>query len=73
MSLIYLNDVFLRKAVTGAALNTFLNVLLIFYICKCLIIISLVFGTVGLYVTETGTHLGFLEGRRLNFEIGANV
>ena len=73
MSLIYLNDVFLRKAVSGAALNTFLNVLLIFYICKCLIIISLVFGTVGLYVTETGTHLGFLEGRGLNFEIGANV
>ena len=72
MPLIYLNDVFLRKAVTGAALNTFLNVLLIFYICKCLII-SLVFGTVGLYVTETGTHLGFLEGRGLNFEIGANV
>ena len=65
--------VFLRKAVTGAALNTFSNVLLIFYICKCLIIIYLVFGTVGLYVTKTGAHLGFLEGRGLNFEIGANV
>ena len=73
MSLIYLNDVFLRKAVTGAALNTFPNVLLIFFICKCLLIISLVFGKVGLYVTETGAHLGFLEGRGLNFEIGANV
>ena len=69
----YLNDVFLRNTVTGAASNTFLNVLLIFYICKCLIIISLVFGTVGLYVTETGAHLGFLEGRGLNFENGANV
>ena len=69
----YLNDVFLRNTVTGAASNTFSNVLLIFYICKCLIIISLVFGTVGLYVTETGAHLGFLEGRGLNFEIGANV
>ena len=73
MPLIYLNDVFLRKAVTGAALNTFPNVLLIFHMCHCLLIISLVFGKVGLYVTETGAHLGFLEGRGLNFEIGANV
>ena len=73
MQLIYLNDLFLRKAVTGAALNTFPNVLLIFHMCHCLLIISLVFGKVGLYATETGVHLGFLEGRGLNFEIGANV
>ena len=73
MQLIYLNDVFLRKAVTGAALNTFPNVLLIFHMCQCLLIISLVFGKVGLYFTETGVHLGFSEGRGLNFEIGANV
>ena len=73
MQLIYLNDVFLRKAETGAALNAFPNVLLIFHMCQCVLIISLVFGKVGLYVTETGVHLGFLEGRGLNFEIGANV
>ena len=52
--MIYFNDVFLRKAVTDAALNTFLNVLLIFNICHCLLIISLIFGKVGLYVTENG-------------------
>ena len=58
---------------TGAALNTFPNVLLIFHMCQCLLIISLVFGKVGLYVTETGVHLGFLEGMGLNFEIRASV
>ena len=52
--MICLNDVFLRKAMTGVALNTFPNVLLIFNICQCLLIISLIFGKVGLYVTENG-------------------
>ena len=51
--MIYLNDVFLRKAMTGVALNTFLNVLLI-NICQSLLIISLIFGKAGLYVTENG-------------------
>ena len=48
------NDVFLRKAMTGVALNTFPNVLLIFNICQCLLMISLIFGKIGLYVTENG-------------------
>ena len=52
--MISLNDVFLRKAITGVALNTFANVLLIFNICQCLLIISLIFGKIGLYVTENG-------------------
>ena len=52
--MICLNDVFLRKAMTGVALNTFPNVLLIFNICQCLLIIYLMFGKVGLYVTENG-------------------
>ena len=41
------------KAMTGVALNTLPNVLLIFNICQCLII-SLIFGKVGLYVTKNG-------------------
>ena len=49
-----LNDVFLRKSMTGVALITFPNVLLIFNICQCLLIISLIFGNVLLYVTENG-------------------
>ena len=35
----------------GFGLNTFPNVLLIFNICYCLIIISLIFGEVLIYVT----------------------
>ena len=38
----------------GVALNIFPNVLLIFNICQCLLIISLIFGKVALYVTENG-------------------
>ena len=52
--MIFLNDVILRKAMTGVAFNTFPNVLLLFNICRCLLIISLIFGKVGLYVTENG-------------------
>ena len=52
--IICLNDVFMRKAMTSVALNTFLTVLLIFNICQCLLIISLIFGKVGVYVTENG-------------------
>ena len=52
--MICLDDVFLRKAMTGVALNTFLNVLLIFNICQCLLINCLIFDKVGLYVTENG-------------------
>ena len=38
---------------TGVALNPFPNVLLIFNICQCLLIVfSMIFGKVGLYVTE---------------------
>ena len=51
---ICLNHVFLHKPMTGVALNTFLNVLLICNICQRLLIISLIFGKVGLYVTENG-------------------
>ena len=52
--IICLKDVFLRKVMTGVALNTFRNVLLIFDICQCLLIISLMFGKVELYVTKNG-------------------
>ena len=38
----------------GVALITFPNVLFIFNICQYLLIISLIFGKVGLYVTENG-------------------
>ena len=38
------NDVFLWKAVTGVALNTSPNVLLIFNTFQCLLIISHIFG-----------------------------
>ena len=54
---ICLNNVFLRKAMAGVALNTFPNVLLIFNICQCLVIISLIFCKVELYVTENGITL----------------
>ena len=37
---------------TGVALNTSQNILLVFNICHFLLIISLIFGKVGLYVTE---------------------
>ena len=40
---------------TGVALNAFPNVLLLIVnICQCLLMISLIFGKVGLYVTENG-------------------
>ena len=46
------DDVFLQKATTGVALNTIPNVLLIFNTCQCLLIISLIFGKVRLYVPK---------------------
>ena len=52
--IIYLNNVFLQKAMTGVALNASLNILLIFNICQCLLIISLIFGKARLYVAENG-------------------
>ena len=54
VSMICLSDAFFKKAMTGIALNTFPNVLLIFNICQCLLMISLIFGKVGLYVTKNG-------------------
>ena len=50
--MICLNDVFLWKAMTGVALNTFPNVSLMFNIYQCSLIIYLIFGKAGLYVTE---------------------
>ena len=52
--MICLSDVFLRKGITGAALNTFPNVLLIFNKCQCLLTIYLIFSKVELCVTENG-------------------
>ena len=49
-----LNDAFLRNAITGVVLNTSLNALLLFNICQCLMIISLVFDQIELYVTISG-------------------
>lgn len=43
-----LKDVYLRKAMIVVALNASLNVLLIFNVCHCLLIISLKFSIVGL-------------------------
>ena len=40
------------KSMTGVALNTSQNILLVFNIRHFLLIISLIFGKVGLYVTE---------------------
>ena len=57
--MICLNDVFLRKVMAGVALNTFPNVLLIFNICQCLLMIFLIFGKVVPYVTENG--IAFLD------------
>ena len=57
VAMISLNDVFLRKVMTVGALNTFPNVLLIFDICQCLLIIFPIFGKVGLYVTENGIRI----------------
>ena len=51
---ISLNNVFMRKAMTGVDLNSFPNVLLIFNMWQCLLIISLIFGKVGLCVTGNG-------------------
>ena len=48
-SMICLNDVFLRTALTGVSLNTFPNALLIFSIYQCLLMVSLIFREVGLY------------------------
>ena len=50
VSMIYFNKVSIPKTITAVALNTFLNVLLIFHIYQCLLIISLIFCKV-LYVT----------------------
>ena len=55
--MICLKDVFLRKAITGVSLNTFPNVLLIFNIFHCLLIIYLIFGKVGLNVNKNGIKL----------------
>ena len=55
--MICLNDVFLWKAITGVCLNTFPNVLLIFNIFHCLLIIYLIFGKVGLNVNKNGIKL----------------
>ena len=44
----FLNNVFLWKDMTGVGLNTFPNVLLMFNICQYLLMISLLFGKVGL-------------------------
>ena len=52
--MICLNDIFLLKVVTSVALNTILNVLLIFNISQSFLIISLIFGKAGLYVTKNG-------------------
>ena len=46
------NYVFLRKAMTGVALNTFPSILLIFNICQCRLIASLIFDKVRLFVTK---------------------
>ena len=51
------NNVFMWKAIAGVALNTFPNVLLIFNISQCLVIISLIFCKIELYVTENGITL----------------
>ena len=48
----YLSKVFLRKTLTGVTLNTFPNLLLIFNICKCLLMISLIFCKIGLYASK---------------------
>ena len=48
------NDVFLRKAVTSVSLNTAPNVLLIFNICQCLLIIPHIFDKNVLCVTKYG-------------------
>ena len=50
--MIYLNDEFLWNAITGVALNTSQNVLLVFIVYHYLLIISLVFDKAGLYVTK---------------------
>ena len=52
--IICLNDVLLWKTLTGVALNTFPNVLLIFNICQFLLITFLMFGNIRLYLTENG-------------------
>ena len=52
--MISLNNVFLQKGITGVALNTFPNVLLMFNICQSLLMISLIFGKVGLCITKNG-------------------
>ena len=54
VSMTCLNDLFLRKDMISVALNTFPNLLLLFNICQCLLIIYLIFIKVGLYVTENG-------------------
>lgn len=51
-SILCLNDVFLRKSMTVVTLNTSVNVLLIFNKYQRLLMISLIFCKVELYVTQ---------------------
>ena len=46
--IVCLNDVYLQKDMIAVVLNPSLNVLLIFNMCQCLLIISLIFGIIGL-------------------------
>ena len=64
--MICLKDVYLRKAMTGVALNTFPNVLLIFNVCQCLLIVSMILGIVELYVTENA--ITFLSAALVLFD-----
>ena len=50
--MICLNDVFLRNSMSGVALNTSPNVLLMSNICQCLLIYFLTFTKFGLFVRE---------------------
>ena len=46
--IVCLNDVYLQKALIGVVLNPSMNVLWIFNMCQCLLIISLIFDIIGL-------------------------
>ena len=46
--IVCLNDVYLQKAMISVVLNPSMNVFLIFNMCQCLLIISLIFGIIGL-------------------------
>ena len=51
---------------TGVALNTFPNVLLIFNVCQCLLIVSMILGKVELYVTKNA--ITFLSAALVLFD-----